>query len=81
MILNIRLFGGSDIDVLREIKHDNPDLKLIIFNGYPHPQYRCKGMAEGAGAFRDKSNSFEELEPFVQHLREELLREISRDAA
>ncbi len=79
VILDIRLIGGSGIDVLREIKQDNPDLKVIIFTGYPYPQYRRKCLKEGADVFLDKSNGFEHIKPIIQRFGSEAKRKGSRD--
>lgn len=68
VILDIRLIGGSGIEVLREIKRGNPDIKVVIFTGYPFPQYRRRCMEEGADAFLDKSDGFEHLNDVVNRL-------------
>jgi len=79
VILDIRLIGGSGIDVLREIKHDNPDIKVIVFTGYPFPQYRRECMKEGADAFLDKSSGFEHIKPIIQRLSKEPEWQVGRD--
>ena len=81
VILDIRLTGGSGIDVLREIKHDNPDIKVIVFTGYPFPQYQRRCIEEGADEFLDKSNGFERIRPIVQSFSREARRQCGRDEA
>lgn len=61
VILDIRLRGGSGIDVLQSIKKDNPALLVIILTNYPYPQYREKCMDTGADFFFDKSTEFEKI--------------------
>lgn len=81
VILDLRLKGGSGINVLHEIKRDNPDLKVIIFTGYPYPQYRRRCLKEGADVFLDKSHGFEHIKPIIQRLSKEARQKGSRDEA
>ena len=61
VILDIRMPGGSGIDVLKNIKNDQPSPRVIVFTNYPYPQYRKKCMDEGAELFLDKSREFKKL--------------------
>lgn len=58
VVLDIRMPGGSGIDVLRLIKQQKPSTKVLIMTNYPYPQYRDKCIQEGADHFFDKSNEF-----------------------
>ena len=60
-ILDIRMPGGSGIDVLKELKARRPEAKVIMLTNYPYPQYREKCMKEGATFFFDKSTEFERV--------------------
>lgn len=51
VILDIRMPGGSGIDVLSEIKKDAKAPVVIILTNYPYPQYREKCMHSGADFF------------------------------
>ena len=59
IILDIRLNGGSGIDILTEIKNELPDSKIIMLTNYSYPQYRKKCFELGADYFFDKSKDFE----------------------
>jgi DNA-binding NarL/FixJ family response regulator len=59
VILDIRMPGGSGIDVLERIKKKRPSPIVIILTNYPFPQYRKKCMDAGADYFFDKSTEFE----------------------
>jgi DNA-binding NarL/FixJ family response regulator len=61
VILDIRMPGGSGIDVLKKIKKKNEVPVIIILTSYPHSQYRKKCMEAGADFFFDKSRDFEEI--------------------
>jgi DNA-binding NarL/FixJ family response regulator len=68
VILDIRLRGGSGIDVLQSIKKDNPALLVIILTNYPYPQYRKKCLDTGADFFFDKSTEFEKISKVFKKL-------------
>ncbi|MBI3423054.1 MAG: response regulator transcription factor [Acidobacteria bacterium] len=70
LILDLRMPGGSGIEVLQQIRQDGGKLKVIILTSFPYPQYRERCLAAGADYFFDKS---EELE-----LVSETLRQLSR---
>lgn len=68
VILDIRIPGGSGIDVLRRIKtSDHPPLVVILTN-YPYPQYRRKYMDAGADFFFDKSTEFDKVIQVLKQL-------------
>ena len=51
VILDIRMPGGSGIEVLETIKKNELSPVVIIFTNYPYPQYRKKCMELGAEYF------------------------------
>jgi DNA-binding NarL/FixJ family response regulator len=62
VVLDIRMPGGSGIDVLRAIKKDQKAVpKVIILTNFPYSQYRKKCMDAGADFFFDKSSEFENV--------------------
>jgi DNA-binding NarL/FixJ family response regulator len=61
VILDIRMPGGSGIDVLEDIKKINAVPIVIILTNYPYPQYRKKCMKAGADYFFDKATEFEKV--------------------
>jgi DNA-binding NarL/FixJ family response regulator len=61
VILDIRMPGGSGIDVLKKIEKRNETPVVIILTNYPHSQYRKKCMEAGADFFFDKSGEFERI--------------------
>jgi len=69
VILDIRMPGGSGIDVLQEIKKDKHAPMVIILTNYPYPQYRKKCLGLGADYFFDKSTEFEKVTELFKHLR------------
>ena len=61
VIQDIRMPGGSGIDVLRSIKQDEPAPLVIILTNYPYPADRKQSLAAGADFFFDKSTAFDQL--------------------
>jgi DNA-binding NarL/FixJ family response regulator len=61
VILDVRMPGGSGIDVLQKIRKKNEVPVIIILTNYPHSQYQKKCMEAGADFFFNKSRDFEEI--------------------
>jgi len=61
VILDLRMPWRNGLDVLRDIKESNPDIKVIILTNYPYPQYRRRCVEEGADYFFDKSSESEKV--------------------
>lgn len=63
VILDIRMPGGSGLDVLKKIKENQNDHTpiIIVLTNYPYPQYRKKCLEAGADYFFDKSNEFHKV--------------------
>jgi DNA-binding NarL/FixJ family response regulator len=68
VILDIRMPGGSGIDVLENIKKTNAAPVVIVLTNYPYPQYRKKCMALGAEYFFDKTTEFEKVTEVIENL-------------
>lgn len=67
-ILDIRMPNRMGIDVLRDIKHNLPELKVIMLTNYPYPHFQRRCEEEGADYFFDKSTEFEKVSQVVQRL-------------
>ena len=61
VILDIRMPGGSGINVLQNIKREPPAPVVIILINYPYLQYRKKCLEAGADFFFDKSTEFNKI--------------------
>ena len=68
VILDIRMPGGSGVDVLQNIKKDKQTPMVIVLTNYPYPQYRKKCMELGADFFFDKSTEFGKVTAIFKHL-------------
>ena len=61
VILDIRMPGGSGIDVLRTLKKMTPAPAVIMLTNFAYEQYRTKCEAAGADFFLDKSTEFDQI--------------------
>lgn len=71
VILDIRMPGGSGIEVLRTVKKMEPAPVAIMLTNYSYPQYRTKCLEAGADYFFDKSKEFDK----VMHVLSELVKQ------
>lgn len=67
-ILDVRMPGGSGVDVLHDIKRRNPDTKVIMLTAYPHPEVRSRCVQGGADYFLEKSTEFTRVAPILDRL-------------
>ena len=68
VILDIRMPGGSGMDVLQDIKREHHAPTVIMLTNYPYPQYRKKCLGLGADYFFDKSTEFEKMTELVKQI-------------
>lgn len=66
--LDIQMFGGRGIDLLRQIRQDNSDSVVIILTNCSSPPYRKKCMQAGADFFFDKAIEIDEVKRIIQDL-------------
>lgn len=70
-ILDIRMPGGSGLEVLQRLKEHSKTPLIIVLTNYPFPEYEEIAMKLGADYFFDKATEFDE----VQRVLERILRE------
>jgi DNA-binding NarL/FixJ family response regulator len=58
-ILDIRMPGGSGIQVLEALKQDKTAPLVIMLTAFAYPQYRNRCQAAGADYFFDKATEFD----------------------
>ncbi len=69
VILDIRMPGGSGIDVLCNIKQDGVGPIVIILTNYPFSGYRQKCLQAGADFFLDKSTEFDQIPKLFERFK------------
>lgn len=68
VVLDIRMPGGSGVDILKLIKQESPGTRVLIMTNYPYPQYRERCLSAGADYFFDKSNEFSRIAEVLKSL-------------
>jgi DNA-binding NarL/FixJ family response regulator len=68
VILDIRMPGGSGIDVLKRIKQGGRPPVVLMLTNHASPQYRKKCLEWGADFFLDKSRDLECLPQIFKSL-------------
>ncbi|UCG12298.1 MAG: response regulator transcription factor, partial [Deltaproteobacteria bacterium] len=68
VILDIRLPGGSGIDILRSIKREKLAPLVIMLTSYSYPQYRKECEDVGADYFLNKSTDFDKIGEILKQL-------------
>ena len=71
VILDIRMPGGSGIDVLQTIKQNKPVPVVIVLTNYPYPAYRQKCLQAGADFFLDKSTEFDQIPGLFERYKQD----------
>ncbi len=68
VILDIRMPKKNGIEVLQDIKKNEPHPIVIVLTNYPYPQYRKKCIEAGAEFFFDKSTEFDKVPKVLEQL-------------
>ena len=68
VILDIRLPGRSGVEVLRDLKKEEPSPVVIILTNYPYPQYQKECTEAGADYFLNKSTEFDKIAKVLKGL-------------
>ena len=69
VILDIRMPGGSGLDVLRKVKgHLKKTPLIIVLTNYPFPEYKEVMIKLGADCFFDKSVEFGEVQKVLEKM-------------
>ena len=66
IILDIQLLDGNGLTVLKHVKKETPDMKVIVLTNFWSDQYRDLARNYGADAFLDKSNDFMQIPELLQ---------------
>ena len=58
-IFDIRMPGGSGLELLNKVRKNKIDMKIIILTNYPDSEYRKISLNNGADYFLSKSDEFD----------------------
>ena len=68
LILDLRMPGGSGLDVLESLRREGGESVVIVLTNYSFPQYREKCLKSGARFFFDKSSEFDRVAEVLRGL-------------
>ncbi len=69
VVLDLAMPGGNGLEALKQIKHVQPQLPVLILSMYPEDQYAVRTIRAGAAGYLNKESAPEEL---VQAIRKVL---------
>ncbi len=61
LVLDIAMPGRDGIDVLKQLKHINPRLHVLVLSMYPEDQYAFRAIKAGASGYLTKNRASAEL--------------------
>ncbi len=67
-IIDIRIFGGSGLDILKRAKELNPSMIAVVLTNYPYEEYRERCGELGAEYFFDKTTEFERAIEVIEQI-------------
>jgi DNA-binding NarL/FixJ family response regulator len=68
VILDVRLPGINGIELLKRIKGEHPEIRVIMLTNYPYPKYRQQSLAAGADYFFHKATEFDKIPEVMKSL-------------
>jgi DNA-binding NarL/FixJ family response regulator len=61
IVLDLAMPGGNGLEALKQIKHDHPQLPVLILSMFPEDQYAVRTIIAGAAGYLNKESAPEEL--------------------
>jgi DNA-binding NarL/FixJ family response regulator len=61
VILDLTMPGGNGLEALKQIKHNYPQLPVLILSMFPEDQYAVRTIIAGAAGYLNKESAPEEL--------------------
>jgi two-component system invasion response regulator UvrY len=61
LLLDIAMPGRGGMDTLEELKHERPELPVLMLSVYPEEQYAVRALKAGASGYLTKESAPEEL--------------------
>ena len=61
VVLDLTMPGGNGLEALKQIKHDHPQLPVMVLSMFPEDQYAVRTIRAGAAGYLNKESAPEEL--------------------
>ncbi|WNS44172.1 response regulator transcription factor [Paenibacillus sp. MMS20-IR301] len=72
LIVDIRMPGRDGLELIRELREDNPELHIIILSGYADFSYAKRAMSFGIDSYLLKPVDEDEMQLYLMNLSREL---------
>ncbi len=61
VLLDLSMPGLNGLDVVRQVRHDRPAVRILVLSVHPEEQYAVRVMKAGASGYLSKASAPEEL--------------------
>jgi DNA-binding NarL/FixJ family response regulator len=61
VILDIKMPGGNTVDIVKDIKANHEDIKILMYSAHDEPQYAVNFIRNGADGYLSKSQPLEKI--------------------
>jgi len=61
LVLDITMPGRNGLDIMRELKAQKPDLRVLMLSMHPEEQYAVRALRAGAAGYLNKESAPQEL--------------------
>jgi two-component system, NarL family, invasion response regulator UvrY len=68
VVMDLSMPGGSGLNTLKEIKHNHPQMPVLVLSMYPEDQYAVRTLKAGASGYLTKESASEELVNAMQKI-------------
>ncbi|MBI4788615.1 MAG: response regulator transcription factor [Chloroflexi bacterium] len=68
VLLDISMPGRDGLDVLNELHHAHPELRVLVLSMYPEDQYAVRALKMGASGYLTKDSAPEELAKAIEKI-------------
>jgi len=68
VLLDMSLPDQHGMDVLKQLKSEQPDIKVIVLSMYPEDQYGLRALKAGASGYINKQSASEKLVGAIQQV-------------
>lgn len=66
VLLDISMPDRNGLDILKQLKHDCPAVKVLMLSMYPEEQYAIRALRAGASGYLTKESALDELVKAVE---------------
>jgi DNA-binding NarL/FixJ family response regulator len=72
LITDIRMPGGTGLDLIKHVRKDNLVTLIIVITNYPEAQYKVEAFKTGANYFFDKSSEMDNLLEIINQFNQKV---------